>query len=104
MKPTPRSAVRRALLQGAVALAATLPFGAPALAHFEQHAASAFRRYTLLARTLLLLSHAPALRRPVVSFLAAHPQLFSLLLGCFLHAPARRQPRLDGHPLLALRR
>ena len=32
MKPTPRSAVRRALLQGAVALAATLPFGAPALA------------------------------------------------------------------------
>lgn len=32
MTQTPRSAVRRALLQGAVALAATLPFGAPALA------------------------------------------------------------------------
>ena len=32
MTNTPRSAVRRALLQGAVALAATLPFGAPALA------------------------------------------------------------------------
>jgi len=32
MSNTPRSAVRRALLQGAVALAATLPFSAPALA------------------------------------------------------------------------
>lgn len=32
MTHTPRNAVRRALLQGAVALAVTLPFGAPALA------------------------------------------------------------------------
>ncbi|KAG1270691.1 hypothetical protein G6F65_012934 [Rhizopus arrhizus] len=32
MTKTPRRAMRRALLQGAVALAATLPFGAPALA------------------------------------------------------------------------
>lgn len=32
MTNTPRSAMRRALLQGAVALAATLPFSAPALA------------------------------------------------------------------------
>ena len=32
MKPTPRSAMRRVLLGGAAALAATLSFGAPALA------------------------------------------------------------------------